>query len=256
MSRHSFKRLLADLNWCFYSGVGVVAIFSCFSFSNFNHYVVELLRNFPVQYFIVGLLSLLWSVVSVNKRGILLSLVVVGLNYIQIKDYPLTFFRCCEGVAGDSFRAMSVNVLTSNLRKGELLERVKKHSPDVISFLEVNSEWLLEIESSIGVEYPHHVEFPRPDNFGIALRSKFPIVKAKIDALGERQPETIVADLVIMGKVVRVVATHPVPPMSSENNSLNNQQLKAIADLVLENRMPTIIMGDLNSTPWGAGFKI
>ncbi len=255
MPKHSLKRLLADLNWCFYSGVGAVLLFSSLSISTLDHFIIELFRNFPLQYFVIGLISFIWSIVSRNVRGIILSVVVVGLNYSQIMDYPLTFFRCCEGASADGFRAMSVNVLTSNLRKGELFERVKKHSPDVISFLEVNSEWLLEIESRIGVEYPHHVEVLRPDNFGIALRSKFPIVKAKIDALGERQPETIVAELLIMDKTVRVISTHPVPPMSSSNNSLNNQQLKSITDLVSENKIPTIVMGDLNSTPWGLGFK-
>lgn len=254
-SNHSLKRLFADLNWFFYLGVKVVFIFSCLSICNLNHYLVELLRNFPAQYFIVGLVSLFWSIFSSNKKGLILSILVVGINFTQIKDYSFTFFRCCESSQLDSFRTISINVLTTNFKKSELLKSVTTHEADIISFLEVNSEWLLEIESRIGVEYPHHLEFPRSDNFGIALRSKFPIVKSEVGALGVGQPESIIADLLIGDKIVRVITTHPVPPMSSANNSLNNQQLKAIADLVSENKMPTIVMGDLNSTPWGFGFK-
>jgi endonuclease/exonuclease/phosphatase (EEP) superfamily protein YafD len=235
--------------------VACVLLFSCLSISRLDHYLVELVRNFPAQYLLIGIISLFWSIVQKDKRLILLSPLVVGLNYVQIRNFPLKLFRCCEPASEDSFRVLSVNVLTSSTMKGELLESVKEHSPDVITFLEVNSGWLSEIEERMGPEYPFHIDVPRPDNFGIALRSKFPILKFSNNALGVGQPESIVAELLIGDRSVRIIATHPVPPMSSSGNSLNNQQLKSVTDVALESSLPKIVMGDLNSVPWGLGLK-
>jgi endonuclease/exonuclease/phosphatase (EEP) superfamily protein YafD len=52
-----------------------------------------------------------------------------------------------------------------------------------------------------------------------------------------------------------VVASHPVPPISATNTSLRNQQVMELSRFLAGTEGPTILMADLNMTPWSPTFE-
>jgi endonuclease/exonuclease/phosphatase (EEP) superfamily protein YafD len=52
-----------------------------------------------------------------------------------------------------------------------------------------------------------------------------------------------------------LIVSHPLPPGSAEYSRLRNDQLRALAAKVRESNVPTIVLGDLNATPWSPYFR-
>ena len=54
---------------------------------------------------------------------------------------------------------------------------------------------------------------------------------------------------------VWLLATHPLPPAGRLGSEFRNDQLAAIALLVDTLEGPTVVVGDLNVTPWSPHFR-
>lgn len=140
------------------------------------------------------------------------------------------------------------NVFRGNQRAPELLERVRHLRPDVVGLAEVDAPWLERLRE-LEADYPHRVALPRDDNFGIALLSRWPLTDATVDFGGGRVP-WIVARVERPSGPVRVVVAHPLPPFSRGSFLHRNAQLAAFADTIRRDPTPTVLIGDLNGTPW------
>ncbi|MBM4022425.1 MAG: hypothetical protein FJ284_09335 [Planctomycetes bacterium] len=51
------------------------------------------------------------------------------------------------------------------------------------------------------------------------------------------------------------MAAHPPPPLSADWTDHRDRQLAAIGRLAVEETLPVIVAGDLNTTPWSHGFR-
>lgn len=92
--------------------------------------------------------------------------------------------------------------------------------------------------------------------FGNAVLSKYPITNARVADLPSYSTwETVVAgkkrglicDIRVDDQVVRVIGTH----LSHRSESLRVSSAAALVDIAAGSRLPTIVAGDLNSTPPG-----
>jgi endonuclease/exonuclease/phosphatase (EEP) superfamily protein YafD len=54
---------------------------------------------------------------------------------------------------------------------------------------------------------------------------------------------------------LRVIGTHPLPPVGGRYSKERNLQLERIAESVAGDDRPTILVGDLNCTPWSPYFS-
>ena len=53
---------------------------------------------------------------------------------------------------------------------------------------------------------------------------------------------------------LRVIGTHPPPPMSNDHYNERNSQLEKLASLASESNIAVTVLGDLNISPWSAHF--
>ena len=72
-----------------------------------------------------------------------------------------------DDTAQADLRVMAFNVLTSNASHAAVLDEVERLSPDVVAVIEVDSTWIKALQP-LKDRYPHRIELPRSDNFGIA----------------------------------------------------------------------------------------
>ncbi|MCA9672248.1 MAG: endonuclease/exonuclease/phosphatase family protein, partial [Myxococcales bacterium] len=105
--------------------------------------------------------------------------------------------------------------------------------------------------------HPHVVERAQRGNFGIALYSRLPILSSRIAKFSDPDLPSIVATLKLDARrSVRVIATHPVPPLHSrESAKLRDAHINKLADLASATRhLPLVVAGDLNATQFSPIF--
>jgi endonuclease/exonuclease/phosphatase (EEP) superfamily protein YafD len=156
--------------------------------------------------------------------------------------------------AKQTLRILVLNVHTENRQFQSVEAFIREINPDMIVLEEINEEWLRNL-AGLQAAYPHGQQEPREDNFGIALFSKAPLEKSEIVYLGQAGVPSVTATVQFAGKSLRILGTHPLPPSGGENSRLRNQQLESIPAFLSAGRGPTVIVGDLNATPWSAHFQ-
>jgi endonuclease/exonuclease/phosphatase (EEP) superfamily protein YafD len=156
--------------------------------------------------------------------------------------------------AGNKLRVLLLNVRTENERCDLVIRCIHKYRPDVIVLEEVNERWLKEL-ARLHEDFPHVIEEPRDDNFGIVLFSRLPLNSAKIIYLGGAEVPSVTAQFEVGACRFTVLGTHALPPGTPENFRFRNEQLDQVARFVANQAGPVIVLGDLNATPWSYYFE-
>jgi endonuclease/exonuclease/phosphatase (EEP) superfamily protein YafD len=217
-------------------------------------WLCELFSHFRVHY-LVGLLVLsLLLLIGKHKKEAFLCFVFALINLccvlplllskeqISPLDYPFGHHRC-----------MLININSELGNPGLVMDAVRQEQPEFLVLEEVTESWMHAL-SGLTNPLPYCVASPREDNFGIALFSKYPLIGKNILYLGEAEVPSILASVKIDGRILEILATHPLPPISSEYASLRNEQLDRVADCI-KGRSPLLLLGDLNMTPWSPCFQ-
>jgi endonuclease/exonuclease/phosphatase (EEP) superfamily protein YafD len=156
---------------------------------------------------------------------------------------------------GTPFTVIVCNVLSGNETPERATDFLRTQSAEVAVVLEVTPTWAKRLKTLVDV-YPEQAFSAREGNFGIAVLSKRPWVSAELARFGPEPLPSYQVDFDIEGTPVRLIATHPPPPMSSEYTAFRNRQLQAIAVACAETPGECMVAGDLNATPWCHGFRL
>jgi endonuclease/exonuclease/phosphatase (EEP) superfamily protein YafD len=221
------------------------------AFGAFSWYL-DLLSHFRPQYalllFGAGLALLRYQRSATSAVFLFFAI----LNLLPI--LPLFFGSAyAANKAHDALRIKLINVHTTQGNPQKVLQAVKESSPDILVLQEINSRWVQEL-ADLKARYPHNILEPREDNFGIGLFSRLPIASAEIQSSGSAGVPTIIADIGSPKGKLRVIAAHPLPPVSHKYWQLRNNQLEEL-EWHVASEDPTILIGDLNVTPWNYYFQ-
>jgi len=156
--------------------------------------------------------------------------------------------------ASKQWRIATVNVHTANPRHDLVEAFLRREVPDVILLIEVDARWLTQLAALTNV-WPHTIQAPRDDNFGIALFSRHPLSQARMIGLGEAGLPSIEAEVQIDGQPVWILGTHPLPPSSARNARWRDVQLEHAAAHAASRSGSKLLLGDLNTTPWSPVFR-
>jgi endonuclease/exonuclease/phosphatase (EEP) superfamily protein YafD len=152
-------------------------------------------------------------------------------------------------------RVLLLNVLTVNDRFDAVASLIALEDPDVVGLLEVDERWLQAL-APVRARYPHRVERPQPDNFGIALMSRVPIANLALRRLEHDAIRVAVGELDLGGRRAVLILAHPVPPVGRALSALRDRQLDAIARVRSEfPDREAIVLGDLNTSPWSPSHR-
>ncbi|MEM7080465.1 MAG: endonuclease/exonuclease/phosphatase family protein [Pseudomonadota bacterium] len=231
-------------------GIGAVvlaAIASILSFLPFDAWLIDLTRHFRLQYTVffacaAVLLVLRW-------RWAVTALLLLGLNMIELVPRWFAVPTPDPG-SGVALRVMTFNVNTRG-EPGKALQVIAKAQPDIVLLLEVDQHWLQQL-AGLRQSLPFQVAYPRPDNFGIALFSRF-AMQSRVVSLGPAQLPSIHASIDIHGHPLQFWGTHPPPPISPTMSTWRDDQLTALTRQ-LQGIPLTILAGDFNTTPYTPKF--
>lgn len=220
------------------------------------HWLAELFSHFFIQYWAACLLAgavLLWVG---DKRWSAASGVLFCLLSLAVAPRHLPTGAVAAAPANPPLKLFQFNAAQNPARVFDWLEQ-NSSQVDVVVLLEASPAFQAGI-NRLQTRFPHAVTQLRDGPFGIALLSKHPLAGAEVlDLAGENFP-ALAARIAIPGWAapLQVYAVHPPPPLGGELAGIRNRYMKELATLIsTDESMPTLVAGDLNSTPWSPWFR-
>ncbi|MBT8003352.1 MAG: hypothetical protein HN578_10585 [Rhodospirillales bacterium] len=242
------------------------------------HLIIDLLSHFRFQYFCAAILGFLICLL-LGRQGIRtngaagLYLIATVLNGWVLLPYVPN--ANAHANTGGSLKVALANVRTSNRNHNAVLSVVRDQNPDLVVLIETNDRWVKAM-GPLTEDYPHISEIFRPLNFGMTILSKVPLEEIETRYFTENEEiPSLLFKITLKGQKYRIVAVHATPPIGAnvfgqdfdkkENHiskairnrtlQLRNEHLRAITDWVSIKSDPTLIVGDLNTTPFSHAFK-
>lgn len=144
------------------------------------------------------------------------------------------------------------NVYQPNREVKRLQRKIREQNPDVILLLETDKYWQSEM-SNLEADYPHGVQVPQDDTYGMLLYSRFSLRELEVKYLVEGNVPSIHGWVQLpSGIAVRLYGLHPRPPAPTENprTTEKDKELLMVAREAAQLNTPTIVAGDLNDVAW------
>ena len=211
------------------------------------YWALDLCSHFRAQYGAGLLICGLGLFVAGRRRSGLASFaggLLISATFLPVRPMP-------DSAGAPVLKVITYNVNTGNDRHREVCGYLENEDADIVLLTEVDREWLSDL-SSLNARYPHRIEVPRSDNFGMALFSKTAFIHQRVRTSGPYNLPWIEADVHWDGHPVRLIGLHPLPPVSGQDSASRNEQLMEAADLLADR--PGILLGDLNLTPYSSWF--
>lgn len=148
-------------------------------------------------------------------------------------------------------KLLTINVYQYNDRYTQTLQCIFKSNPDVVFLLETNQDWKDSIQS-VKEKYLYSIEIPKENTYGLLFYSKYPIEKQEINYLIDDEIPSIIVDLNVNGKTVRLYGIHPTPPVPQENSESTDRdaEILIMGKKSKDYHGPSIVFGDLNDVAW------
>ena len=218
------------------------------------HWMLDLFSHFRWYYFVISIvwLILLWR--SKHRKSKWCFELALIWNGVLLLPYYVPVDQKEIPASTTTVSLISVNVFTANQNKSAVVDYLRERHPDLVVVIEVDLKWAEALHALKDI-YPHIFIQPRFDNFGIGVLSRRPLIEPKIVEFSGTEIPTVVTKVDIDGKLIQLVATHPLPPIGAGNTDERNSQLRDVADFVKQSLLPTILAGDLNATPWSVAFR-
>ncbi|HEY5653142.1 MAG TPA: endonuclease/exonuclease/phosphatase family protein [Pontiella sp.] len=230
--------------------IGLIAA-TLMGFAGRLNWILDLFAHFRVQYFQIGLVLIAFALLKGLKKRVVVLILLTTLNYVFV--FPLYFGKPTPSSERPN-RVLLININASNGNTEKVLRLIRRANPDVLVLEEVTPKWEQEL-AILRKEYKHQIAEPREDCFGIMLLSKVPLQREQVVEIGSSGIPSILAEAHFPKGAVSIIATHPVPPISATYARNRDNQLKALPKYTKDQKLPVLLIGDLNITPWSPLFR-
>ncbi len=253
MQQNKFTKL----SWVGLIQVGCLGVAACSLAPFFSglFWFLDLLSSFRLQYLILSVVFVVVFLVARQTTYAAISLMCVVINAMYVVPVLTSQKHAPDGEYNHRIKLFHANVYTANQNHDQLIQQVLSEKPDVVLLQEVNTRWMSKL-GALKSQYTHTIEIPREDNFGIAVRSQIPIADYQIHDWTAVDVPSIEFELTLDTSSIRIISTHPPPPVNQYYHQAGIQQFKAIAKTLKVQDQHTVVIGDLNATGWSDHYPI
>ena len=235
-------------------GCLLVLVFSLAPFLSRLFWYLDLLSHFRFQYLVLSIFLTIGFLFFKNKVYLAMSVVGVLINSVFVIPVLTQTNNTSGELHQNSLKLFHANVLTSNNEYKKLIAQITEESPDIILLQEVDQQWVASL-AAIKSKYKFSIEVPRNDNFGMALFSKIPIQEYQIHDWTDLEIPAIEAAFNLADQTLRIITTHPPPPVNKYYYDAGTAEFEAIASTMKGKEYASIVIGDLNTTIWSEQYK-
>lgn len=234
--------------------MSVFVVGTAVGFLGRTFWIFDLAAALRVQY-ALGFLILVVLFAAVRRRWPL-AVSVLGLLANLALIVPLYFGGPGE-IDADApvLRVMFLNTQIRGADVNELIEDLSSGEPDLVFLSAATDAWADVLEAA---PIPYDLAFRRPPGVDVellVLARKGVTVETFIEDFGAGGRDTAVQAVSFGDTPVQVLAMHPVSPVTPKRVEAHSEQLAAIASWARAQDDPVVVLGDLNATPWSAGFR-
>ena len=148
-------------------------------------------------------------------------------------------------------RLLAANIKLSNRDFDRFATLVKEKSPDIALLIEVDKDWIEAVNSRLGDAYPHRVEVPKSNGYGMAVLSRLPLHEVDVVEMVTRDVPSIRAAVSLPNNAVfRLYVIHPEPPVIESDTKGRDSEIALVGLEAANDEMPSIVAGDLNDVAW------
>ncbi|TDJ44082.1 MAG: hypothetical protein E2O52_09140 [Gammaproteobacteria bacterium] len=216
----------------------------------------ELFSHFRLYFVIAQALLALTFLHSGHRLLLALTLLLALPNVWYVGPYltPLVTGASAAATGSGEVSIIALNVNYRNDGHAAVRAYLAARSPDVIVIEELTDEWQAALRH-LDAEYPYRVGRPRPDPFGLGVWSRLPFIESELIDLGV--PGSVNARVVLDtgGRPLQIYAVHLFPPLSARGAGQRNLQLETLAARLSATGLPSLVIGDLNMTPFSPYFE-
>ena len=222
-----------------------------FVFSLLGRYFffAELVGNFRCQ---IMLLLIPFAILALRvRRWWLGGLILIALCWSMIGTVWV-FIPGYQPPPGEQkLKVMSFNVYGGNSNHAAVVDQIREVDPDVIAILEYTGHWQTALDC-LNERYPHRFQVPRWHGFGVAVFSKYPISETEVLQLTDDRTDNpcLITNVTFGTQTIRLAMLHALSPTTLYRLETRNLQLEEVANYLTQKKMPTIVTGDFNCTPW------
>ncbi len=153
--------------------------------------------------------------------------------------------------SGRFLRVVTFNLLFGNDRIDGIDKFLNQTDADVVVLQEVTKDHLIPLHQGLDARYPHS-----RGEFGLVIFSKYPIrADGRVDRPNYPEWISLMArwvELDVNGTAVELVGVHLARPFYPV---LQQQDVTMLTQFVLARKLPIIVAGDFNLTPWTDQLK-
>jgi endonuclease/exonuclease/phosphatase (EEP) superfamily protein YafD len=238
--------------------VGLVLV-SLIGFLGDKWWLFDIFANFRFQYTWIAAVFLgfflflrVWRT-GAEKIALGGSLVALILNGALVGSLYFPFHT----PSGEpELKILFSNIFIYNNQSAALLRFIDTTNPDVVALAEVNDRMFGYYTMQLKDTYPYSFHKRQKRLFGVAVFSKTkPTNEDIVQYFSEDALPSLKLDLSFNNKPMRLIVTHPYPPMGEWKTEQRNGQLLGAAESIGKSAMPTVIVGDFNMTPWSPVFN-
>jgi endonuclease/exonuclease/phosphatase (EEP) superfamily protein YafD len=243
-------------------GTAVIAGASALALMARFGWFAELFSHFRLQYALASLMLAGVFALSHRRRLALVALTLAVPNIWSVSPYlvPLLVPPSVAEPAGEDIGIISLNLYYRNKQYSTVRDYLAGSRADVLVLSELTPEWTRELHPVTG-SYPYWMSVDRRSPWGLGVFSRYPLLDARVTDLGVRGSVNVIATVALPGGNVQLVGVHLVSPPGPGRAALRNRQLAELASLLgppvapgVAPKMPRILIGDMNVTPFSPYF--
>jgi len=206
---------------------------------------------------ILVLLGFIFIPSSITEK-ILFCVLILNLAYLIYLVFPFTIFgkkqiiTSVKALGNQNISLLIANVYQDNRKSAAYLKLIEDCNPDVVLLVETNKWWQEQIEV-IGKDYQHQLKVPLENTYGMIFYSRLELRHGAIKFLVEDDIPSIEVEVKLKsGDWIKLYCLHPQPPVPQENprSTERDKEILMVAEKAKDNKLPVIVMGDLNDVAW------
>ncbi len=229
-----------------------LALGSLLGFAGAAWWPLDLFTHFKLHYVLLAAPVAVWCTARRDWGTGLIAWLVVALNAGFLVPLVGSGPPAPEGAR--RLRVFVANLNQDNLAYADIARAIVDSDADVVGLVEVGDRGLEELRRPLE-PWPHRVEHPRPDYFGLALYSKHRVVIDDVIPQPVTEAPTLRAVLEVAGERVQFVLVHLPPPINADWSAARDGHLAQLAKMREGTTGRLVLMGDFNATPWSQGFR-
>lgn len=227
------------------------------SLSRFEQWWIRI-WDFPRLQILIALLLLALIIAAIDRkaRPYLPLVLLACAGWQAYRVYPHSFLAPVEvaAIAADHSDApclsvLSFNVLQTNRDYARTRAMIAEADADVVLLMETDPKWQSAM-TSVLQDYPHRLDEPLDNTYGIMFASRLAVTQATIQDLAEPGTPSVFATLRVGGREVRMFGIHPRPPHPGQDTDERDFELVRVGQLAAAESRPVLVVGDFNDVAW------